>query len=97
MEYKSDDFGVSFTVADKVTVRRQLIYFSEAARATGKELFERLWLGARTVIEDWQCEAMPDIDTDLDSLTDPRAAAAVTWAGIQVQNHMDGLERIPKN
>jgi len=97
LEYKSDDFGVSFSVPDKVTVRQQLAYYSEAARAANEDLFMRLWLGARQVLDDWKCEAMPDRFADLDSVTDPRAAGAITWAAMQVKSHMDKLEQVPKN
>lgn len=97
MEYKSDAFGVSFSVPDKVTVRQQLAYFSEAGRANGKEFIERLWLGARAVILDWTCPALPDLNTDLDSVTDPKTTQAIVWAALEVKRHMDNLEQIPKN
>ena len=97
MEYKNEQFGLSFSVPDKVTVRQQLAFYSEAARASGDELFERMWLGARTVIQDWKCTAMPDLNANIDELTDPDAAGAIVWASMRVKEHMDGLENIPKN
>lgn len=95
-EFKHPRLTASFRVPDRPTVRQQLAYFSEAGLAQGRALFERLWLGAATMIEDWQCDFLPDPPTDLDAIDDPRATELLIWAGVQVERHMSALEELPK-
>lgn len=98
MEKKNEALGVSFTLPDRVTVRMQLNYSSLAVTAYGQELFERFWNAARTVVQDWKCELVPDIDKlDLDAVDDPKIAEIVRWTGWEVKQYMDALENIPKN
>lgn len=97
MEYKDEKRNISFMVPDKVTVRQQLAYYSGAALASGEDLFERLWFGARAVIQNWQCQTVPDIGVDLDDLTDPAATDCLIWAAMRVREHMEKLEAVPKN
>ena len=96
MEFTRTNPSARFTVPDKITVRQQLQYFSEA-RVPGQPLFERFWLGARPLIIDWQCEIMPDKNIDLETITDPDVTQVIIWAGIQVKTHIDSLENIAKN
>lgn len=97
MEKRNDKLGASFNLPDRITVRQQLAYFSEAGLAHGDELFLRLWYGARKLISDWKCEAFPDPSVNLDEVDDPRIAEVVLWAGMEVKTHMDRLDTIPKN
>ena len=80
-----------------MTVRKQLAYFSEAGLARGKDTMERFWRGAVAVIEGWQCERLPDIDVDLDTLTDPKLVEVIIWTALEVKRHMDALDDVPKN
>lgn len=98
MEFKSEAFGVSFTLPSPITVRLQLNYTSVAILARGKELFEQYWLAALSVIRDWHCELIPDPQKlDLEQETNPRIAEIVVWVGMEVKKHMDRLEDVPKN
>ena len=97
MEYKNEEYKTSFTVPDRVTVRAQMAYYSESARAGGDELFMRLWFGARTLIQNWQSELLPDLHTDLETVTDPTVTAVLMWAAMRVQEHINKLETLPKN
>lgn len=96
IEKKNESLGASFQIPDRVTVRMQLAYFSEAALARGEELFVRLWEAAKAIIAEWKCEGIP-LDVDLDEATDPRATEVILWASTEVKAHMDSLERVPKN
>jgi hypothetical protein len=96
MEYKNEQLGASFTVPDKITVRQQLAYYSEAALAFGDEFFIRLWKGATALIQDWQCADVP-LTTDIETDTNPKAASVMIWAGMRVKEHIDRLETVPKN
>jgi hypothetical protein len=95
MEYKNENLGVSFSLPETVTVRQQLAYYSEAALAFGDDLFPRLWAGAKTLIQNWQCEDVP-LDTDLDASSNPKAAPVMIWAGMRVRDFIDGLEKVEK-
>lgn len=97
MDFERENPNVKFSVPDRVTVRQQLAYYSEAAASKGADLFERYWLSARPLITYWQCEIMPDVKTDLDTVTNPKVAEVVIWAGITVKNYLDTLEELPKN
>lgn len=96
MEYKNEDLGVSFRVPDRVTVRQQMTYYSQAATG-GSDFFLRYWYGARAIVENWQYEKMPDIMTDLDTLTDPAVSNVLIWASMRVKEYIEGLEDVPKN
>ena len=96
MEYKKDN--VRFTLPDRPTVRQQLAYFGAVGDAKGADRFVRYWEGAKTLIVDWECAAMPEIDKiDLDSLTNPSDVLVILFAGSQTAVYMSGLEDIPKN
>lgn len=98
MEFKNEKLETSFTLPERITVRMQMAYFSEAALAFGEELFFRLWRAARTMITDWQSELVPSLgELNLDEADDPRIADLVMWAAMEVKKHMDTLDKIPKN
>lgn len=92
MEYKRD--GCTFTVPDRPNVEQQLMYYSAAG---GRNFFLRYWMGARALIEKWECPLLPDPNTDLATLTDPRITDILIWAGLEVMKHMNALEELPKN
>jgi hypothetical protein len=95
-EFKNAKLGVSFRVPDRPTVRQQLAYFSEAGMAVGKAMFERLWLGALTMITDWQCDFFKEPEGGLEEVSDPRITEAILWASAKVQAHMNSLDDLPK-
>ena len=96
MEFKNEQLGASFKLPERITVRQQLAYYSEAALAFGDEFLVRLWKGARTLIQDWQCEGVP-LDIDIETDTNPKAASVMIWAAMRVKNYMDSLDELPKN
>lgn len=100
MEFKNDELGVSFTLPEpeKITVRMQMAYLSDAGFAYGKEYFERLWLGARTILSNWKCELIPDLQKlNLDAETNPKITDVIFWSGWEVKKYMDNLDKVPKN
>lgn len=100
MKFERTNPDCSFSVPDKITVRMQMEYASLATLyRPGAELWERLWNGAKTVIEpdSWKCPVLPKIDTDLDEVTDPNITEILIWASAQVKNHIDELGNVPKN
>lgn len=97
MDFERANPDCKFSVPDKVTVRQQLAYYSETAAASGSDIFERYWQGAKALITSWQCEIMPDHKIDLATVTNPKIAELVVWAGVSVKNYLDTLEELPKN
>lgn len=97
MKYENDELGVSFSIPDAVSVRRQL-EFRESVFVADGSIYARYWAGARDVIDDWQCEVIPDIaDFDMDAATSKLEANIVNWVANTVAGHMDSLEDVPKN
>jgi hypothetical protein len=96
MEYKNEELKARFVVPDKITVRTQLAYYSEISLGTSSTHVEKLWNGARLLIQDWECPAFP-LDTDLDKVDDPKIAEVIMWAALEVKKHVNNLETIPKN
>jgi len=101
MRYKNEELSCSFDLPDVVTVRRKLAYDDEAHRLANGSTFERLWLGARVLIENWDCPHLA-LDTDLDTL-DARSEAGklaervLRWVGLVAFDHVNELDDLPKN
>jgi hypothetical protein len=96
MEFKREDSACIFTVPDRINVKQQLEFYSTVGGLSGAEMWERMWEGAKNLIQDWQCELMPDIDTDLTTIDNPEIAGILIWASARVNAHMGGLKSIPK-
>lgn len=99
MEFTKEKPDCKFSVPDKPTVRQMLEYFSASAGVEQNKFLERAWEGAKTLIirGSWKCEVLPEVDADLDTLTNPSAADVILWAGMRVREYMDELDRLPKN
>lgn len=97
MEFKRENPNCSFTVPDRITVRMQMTYFSQASIRPSADLWERLWSAALPLIENWQCELAPDKNINLDEVTDVNVTNVIIWASSQVQRYMDGLGTVSKN
>lgn len=96
MEFSRQNPSARFSVPDRITVRQQLTYYSEA-RVALRPLFERLWAGALPLITNWECEVMPDPQTDLDSISATTVTQVIVWAGLEVKGYLDSLDEMPKN
>lgn len=92
MEFNKPDY--KFTVPDRPTVRQQLEYFSAGA---GLPMALRHWEGAKTLIQSWECEKLPDHKVDLDTISDPAATTIIIAAGADVVRFMNSLDEVPKN
>lgn len=112
-EYKNEALGVSFTIPDAISIRKQLqyrramvsAYTSEALARGNDELLTReddfyplFFTGAKVVIEDWKCEHLPVLNgLNFDDVTNPHVADVVFWVCNTVSGHMNRLEEVPKN
>lgn len=97
MKLENAELGYTCSVPDRPTVRQQLEFFAVVGDARGKERFERYWEGAKAVITDWQCPALPDIQANIDDLTNPIQARIILSVGLRVVTHMNSLEDLPPN
>lgn len=96
-EFKDKERGVRFTLPEKINVRDQLRYFDALASDDVSDL-ERYWMAAVSIIQDWECEKLPDIDkADLEKIYDLDVTGIVIWTGTTVLNHMNRTEGTPKN
>lgn len=96
MRYEYQDGKCSFEIPDQPTVRQQMQYFG-AIGSFDENYLLRWWHGARLLIQSWQCEAFPDKDADLDSVTNPAVTDMLIWASLRVREHMNSLEKLEKN
>lgn len=96
-EFTRKNPDCKFSASRRPTVRQQMEYFSATAGASGSQLITRYWLGARMLIKDWECEAVPSVDVDLDEISNPEQTEILIWAAMKVKTLMDTLENIPKN
>lgn len=98
MKFETENWGgASFSVPDQPSVFEIVEY--DSARFGVGELPSMLvlWNMAKTILTDWQSEALPDPRADLKEVTDARAARVIEWAGVQVSTWRRGLDELPKN
>ena len=98
MEFTTDNWGgARFEVPDNPTVFQIVKYDSKRYELSDLPTLLLLWEMAKTLITEWESEALPEMDADLSEMTDPRAARVIEWASNLVANHRRNLDLIPKN
>lgn len=104
MEFKRENPDCKFTLPDAITVRQQLAYFSAAGALSGNEMWLRLWEAAKTLIQDWECPLIQNLNPDrskkeidyLDS-ADPQVTYILIWVAGEVREHINSLKSLSKN
>jgi hypothetical protein len=96
MKFANEELKTTFEVPDRPTVRQQLAYYAARSDYDTNRL-ESGWYGARALMQNWQSEIMPDMMTDLESLTNPSQTRLILWAGVEVFKFFMALEDMPKN
>ena len=94
--FENKELGASFDVPDSLTVRQQLAYTSEATHSKSAELWECYWRAALVVMQNWQCDLLPEVNVDLDKVTNPKVARLMLWVGSEVYVHINALGDVPK-
>lgn len=103
MEFKTDKWGgARFTVPDDPTVYQLIEFDSVRYKADGLPSILILWEMAKTLIDEWECEILPDISIsllDMQGMSENahNASKIIEWAGVIVSAYRRGLENIPKN
>lgn len=89
---------VTFELPEDPTIR-QLMAYDGFELAQGRPMYERLWDAARTVIQDWECEILPDIQMSLDEVGSNEQLAVIKWAALACFGWRQTLkeELLPKN
>jgi len=85
-----------FCVPAHPTVKQQLEYYSRYADSRSDPMYLRLWHAAQTLIDEWDCAALPDRKIALDTITNPEATTVIMWAGNAVIQYMGNLDALPK-
>jgi len=98
VEFKTDDYGgARLVVPDEPTVLQILLHDSVRYDANDKGAILNLWEMAKILITEWECESLPDMNANLNEVTDARAARMIEWAGVTVSAYRRSLDAISKN
>ena len=97
MKLENTELGYSCSVPDRPSVRQQLEFFSLVSDARGANKLERYWVGAKALISDWQCPALPDVNVSLDTIDSPGQASIIMNVGARVVRHMSSLDDVSPN
>lgn len=95
-EFVHKERGVRFEVAESPTVEQHLTYFGTMALAHGDKILLNQWRAAKLMITKWECDFFPDHTVGLDEVTDRRVAEIVIWAGGEVLDYMQDLDKLDK-
>lgn len=96
MEFERTDPVCKFVLPDVITVRAQMSYFSAYPQVNNPQFFMRSWEAAKKLITAWECPIFPDIEGDLDKVSDPQITLVLIWAATQVTDHINSLKSVPK-
>lgn len=98
-EYENERFGLSFTLPTSLTAREHLRFRERLFVTMGDEdTYSRYWQAALPLIEDWECELVPDPEAvDLDTETRREAADLIFYVSTTVAGHMHTMDDVPKN
>jgi len=98
VEFKTDSYGgARLVVPDEPTVFQLVKADSARYDSDDRSTILILWEMAKTLIEEWECEALPELNQDLSEVTDPRAARVIEWAGVTVSAYRRSLDEVSKN
>ena len=75
--------GITFDLPETLTMRQMLRYDSAVEGKTGEAMYERLWAGACTVVENFNGPVKPEPET-LDRPMDSVVLAAIKWVCLAV-------------
>ncbi len=98
MEFVTEDYGgARLVVPDEPSVLQLINHDSIRYEFGEKGAILGLWEMAKVLIIEWESEALPDMNANLNEITDPRAARVIEWAGVTVSAYRRSLDAISKN
>lgn len=96
--YTNENIGVSFSLPETMSTRDGLDLRARLVEASDENAYIRWWLAVLPLLEDWQCDDLPDPAAfDLDAPATWRIMDIVQWVGNTTAGHMAELENVPKN
>lgn len=95
--FEHAEFGASFDLPDDPTVKEVLAYDSKRLELSNEPPLVVLWECIRPVIQNWQCESLPDYQKSLDEIHGRKAAAIIEWAAFRGSEWRLMLDETPKN
>lgn len=84
---------VPFTLGD---VEKWEAARAKAIRDGAMTVLSIRWMAARAVIEEWECETLPDLNLETDTISGEQLRV-IAWVGLKIENFVLDLTRIPKN
>jgi hypothetical protein len=90
------ELGIKLTLPDKWTFRQTLSYDSYMDWRKGKDLYDRLWMAAKSVIVKLESPNLV-LDLDLDGEYNPALVEPMKWVALAVYSVRMALDEIPKN
>jgi hypothetical protein len=97
MEITIEEFGLRFTTPENPTVAEIMLYDSKRVDMANTPIYLGMWEMAKTLIQEWECELMPDYKVELNKITDLRIARLVEQAGNAVLAWRLSLDKVSKN
>lgn len=96
--YESENLGVSFSLPERLTVREHMQFRARLVDALAEDAYTRYWLAVLPLVEDWQCEVIPDpAALDLDAFISWKVADVMQYVANTAAAHMLSLDDVPKN
>ncbi len=98
MEFTTENYGgARLVIPDEPNVLQLINHDSVRYEANEKGAVLNLWEMAKVLISEWESEALPNMNVDLSTITDPRAARVIEWAGVMVSSYRRSLDTVSKN
>jgi len=98
IEFNHPEHEATFFLPEKPTIR-QLMAYDGFEFLRGRQMYERFWDAARTVMQDWECELLPDIEISLDEAGTEEQLEIIKWACLLVWDwrYKFKQDQLPKN
>jgi len=96
MELKNESLEVRLVVPDRPTVREILRYDSQVDFGYGRQMYERLWEAAKTIISEYKCPHVA-LDIDIESAATDQVAKVIHWVALAVFSYRQQLDELEKN
>lgn len=97
-KYENAELGVKFALPDKLTVREQLTFRERVFLLGEQDTYSRYWGGIIPLLEDWQCELIPEPEEiDLDTETNVKIANIINWVANTAAGHFTSLDESDPN
>lgn len=96
MKIENEKIGFSFDLPERLTVRQQLKIMGLAAK--GEPDYFGIFKAALPMLENWQCEILPDpAQLDIDKETNPKLTSLIYAVAMSIFVHANRAEEVDPN